>query len=60
MKEQGLKKWVVDPVNKTLTVFIRGTDGKYARGVVYAGEDVLKTSLFEGLEIKMEEVFEER
>ncbi len=60
MKEQGLKKWVVDPAHKTLTVFILGGDGTYARGVVYAGKDILKTALFEGLEIKMEEVFEER
>ena len=52
--------WVADPANKTLTAFILGDDGTYARGVVYAGKDVLKTSLFEGLEIKMEEVFEER
>ncbi len=50
--------WVADPANKTLTAFILGDDGTYARGVVYAGKDVLKTALFEGLEIKMEEVLE--
>ena len=52
--------WVADPANKTLTAFILGDDGTYARGVVYAGTDILKTPLFEGLEIKMEEVFEEQ
>ncbi len=57
----GVKEyWVADPANKTLTAFILGDDGTYARGVVYAGKDVLKTTLFEDLEIKMEEVFEEQ
>ncbi len=57
----GVKEyWVADPANKTLIAFILGDDGTYARGVVYAGKDVLKTALFEGLEIKMEEVFEEQ
>ena len=57
----GVKEyWVMDPANKTLIAFILGDDGTYARGVVYAGTDVLKTALFEGLEIKMEEVFEEQ
>lgn len=56
----GVKEyWVVDPANRTLTVFVLETNSKYERGVVYAGEDILKTVLFEGLEIKMEEVFEE-
>ncbi|MCF6336101.1 MAG: Uma2 family endonuclease [Spirochaetales bacterium] len=55
----GVKEyWIVDPANRTLTVFIPGENGKYTRGIVYAGEDVLKTSLFEALEIRMEEVFE--
>lgn len=55
----GVKEyWIVDPANRTLTVFILEENEKYARGVVYAGEDVLITALFEGLEIRMEEVFE--
>ncbi|MEA1911278.1 MAG: Uma2 family endonuclease, partial [Spirochaetota bacterium] len=53
----GVKEyWIVDPSNKTLTAFILGEKGRYDRGVVYAGEDVLKTPLFEGLDIRMEEV----
>jgi Uma2 family endonuclease len=54
----GVKEyWVVDPANRTLTAYILEDAGNYARGVVYAGEDVLKTDLFEGLEVRMEEVF---
>ena len=41
---------------RTLTVFILGKSVRYSRGVVYAGEDLLKTSLFEGLWIRMVEV----
>ena len=56
----GVKEyWIVDPLNKTLTVYILEESGRYARGVVYAGKDILKTDLFKGLEIKMEEVFAE-
>lgn len=56
----GVKEyWVVDPANKTLSAFILKEGGRYERGVVYAGEDVLKTALFEKLQIKMEEVFAE-
>jgi Uma2 family endonuclease len=54
----GVKEyWVVDPANRTLTVFVLVESGKYARGVVYAGEDILKTALFDGLEIRLEEVY---
>ncbi|MDA3940128.1 MAG: Uma2 family endonuclease [Spirochaetia bacterium] len=54
----GVKEyWVVDPANRTLTVYILDESGKYARGVVYAGEDILKTALFDGLEISLEEVY---
>ena len=54
----GVKEyWVADPFNRTITVFILEENKRYSRGVVYAGDDVLKTELFEGLEIKMEEVF---
>ncbi len=56
----GVKEyWVVDPLNRTLTAFALGKDRKFSRGVVYAGEDILKSDLFENLEIRMEEVFKE-
>ena len=56
----GVKEyWVVDPSNRTLTVFVLGEDRKYTRGVVYTGEDVLKTVMFEDLEIRMDELFKE-
>ena len=49
----------MDPSNRTLSAYILKEDGKYDRAVVYAGEDVLKTVLFEGLEVKMDEVLAE-
>ena len=48
--------WVIDPSNKTLSAYILNEQENYARVVVYAGEDVLKTMLFEGLDIRIEDV----
>jgi len=57
----GVKEyWIVDPSNETLTVYTLGENGKYPRGVVYAGEDKVKVGIFEDLEIKMEEVFKDK
>lgn len=54
----GVKEyWVVDPANRTLTVFVLDKESKYPRGVVYAGEDVLKPLTFDGLDIKIKELF---
>ena len=49
--------WVVDPGNETLTVFLLDKKGQFARGRVYAGEDLLKVGIFDDLEIKMDELF---
>lgn len=35
-------------------------DGKYPRGVVYAGKDKVKAGIFEDLEIEMEDVFKDK
>ncbi len=54
----GVKEyWIVDPANKTLTVYILDGNGKYPRGKVYAGEDIVKVGIFEDLDIKMEDIF---
>ena len=57
-EKSGVREyWIVDPANKTLTVFKPGKNGSYSRGVVYAGDDLLRTDLFDGLEVKLAEVF---
>ena len=57
----GVKEyWIVDPANETLTVYILNEKGKYPRGKVYAGEDIVKVRIFKDLEIKMEEVFKDK
>lgn len=49
--------WIVDPINKTLTVYQLDENGKYPRGKVYAGEDIVKVGIFKNLEIKMVDIF---
>ena len=52
--------WIVDPANETLTVYKLNKNGKYPRGAVYAGEDIVKVGIFENLDIKMEDVFKKK
>jgi len=57
----GVKEyWIADPYNETLTVYIRGEDKKYPRGVVYAEKDKIKVNIFSDLEINIEEIFKDK
>jgi len=47
-------------LRKKSVLFILAGDGRYSRGVVYAGEDVLESKLFDGFKINMKEVFPRR
>ena len=57
----GVKEyWIADPYNETLTIYIRGEDKKYPRGVVYAEKDKLKVNIFSDLEMNIEEIFKDK
>jgi len=49
----------VRPEEKTVMVFTLGEDNRYGRPEMYSGESVIKTRLFNGLEIELEGVFKE-
>jgi Uma2 family endonuclease len=56
----GVKEyWIVDPKAKTARVFLLQPDGRYDFGTVYECNQKAPVHIFEGLEIDMNELFEE-
>ena len=51
--------WIVDPKAKTISVFLLQTDGQYDNGTVYECNQKAPVFIFEGLEIELNELFEE-
>jgi len=51
--------WIVDPKTKTANVFLLQPDGDYDMGTVYEAGQKAPVSIFEGLEIELNEIFEE-
>ncbi|GHT42823.1 hypothetical protein AGMMS49965_15220 [Bacteroidia bacterium] len=59
-EESGVREyWVVYPRVKGLTVFLLQDDGKYDAGTTYEFTGKVPVSIFKGLEIDLEELFEE-
>lgn len=59
-ERKGVREyWIVDPVAATVTVFLRGTDGRYGRPNIYGVEETINVVVLEGLEIVLEPVFRE-
>jgi len=51
--------WLVDPKEKTVNVFLLQPEGKYDSGTVYKCNQKAPVRIFEGLEIDLNELFEE-
>jgi len=51
--------WIVDPKAKTVAAFILQTDGKYDNGTVYECNQKAPVFIFEGMEIELNDLFEE-
>ena len=51
--------WIVDPRSKLANVFILQSNGKYDEGTVYESGQKAPVSIFEGLEIDLDEIFED-
>ncbi|GAP72360.1 hypothetical protein SAMD00024442_3_76 [Candidatus Symbiothrix dinenymphae] len=59
-EESGVREyWVVYPKEKGLTIFLLQENGKYDDGTTYEYPSKAPVSIFEGLEIDLEELFEE-
>jgi len=51
--------WIVDPKGKVVNAFLLQPDGKYDDGTVYDSSQKAPVRIFEGLEIDLNELFEE-
>jgi Uma2 family endonuclease len=51
--------WIVNPKEKTATIFLLQPDGKYDLGTVYDNNQKAPVYILEGLEIDLEEIFED-
>ena len=51
--------WIVFPREKGLTVFLLGKNGKYDQGTSYQFEGKVPVAIFKGLEIDLEELFQD-
>jgi Uma2 family endonuclease len=51
--------WIIHPAEESLMVFTLGVDGKYGRPQGYGRGDLAASTVLEGLELNLEEVFGE-
>ena len=59
-EEAGVREyWLVDPKAKTVHTFLLQPNGKYDAGTAYAYNQKAPVRIFEGLEIDLNELFEE-
>ena len=55
----GVKEyWIVSPKNSTIQVFILKEDGHYSEPNIYSKGDIVRSSIFEDLEIDLDDIFE--
>lgn len=56
----GVKEyWIVSPKSKSVQIFLLKDDGTYSEPVVYSKNDIVNSNIFDGLEIKISDIFEE-
>ena len=59
-EQSGVREyWIVDPINRTVYVYLLGENGVYERPAVYVETDSPEVKIFPGLVIDLESVFSE-
>ena len=57
-EESGVKEyWTVNPNDENIMVFVLDKKGKYQLKGMYAGDMIIKVSIFDDLEINLEDIF---
>lgn len=49
--------WVVDPGNRFIHVYLRGIGGRYPEPTLFVGKVVVRSTVCDGLEIRLEDLF---
>jgi Uma2 family endonuclease len=57
MKVGVREYWIISPKNNTVHVFTLKEDRFYSGPTIYSKEDVVKSIIFEDLEIKLSDIF---
>jgi Uma2 family endonuclease len=59
-QEAGVREyWIVDPVEKVVHVFLLKRNGKFDEGITYKCNEKAPVHIFEGLEIDLNELFDD-
>lgn len=58
MKAGVMEYWIVSPKNSTIQIFSLKEGKTYSEPMMYSKEDLVKSVLFETLEIKLKDIFE--
>ena len=57
-EQSGVKEyWIVNPNDENINVFVLDDNGKYQLSGMYAGDMKIKVSIFDDLEISLEDIF---
>ena len=51
--------WIVDPGKEKLFVYVLNKEGKYEKGKIYTGEDVITSTAVSGFSVKVTDIFED-
>ena len=57
-EKHGVREyWLVHPTDKTLMIYSLGQDKQYAKAEIYAGQDIVESTVIEGLKIELTDLF---
>ena len=57
-EENGIREyWIFDPEHESVLKFILSENNLYETTKIYTNEDILDSSIFEGLQINLEKLF---
>ena len=57
-EQSGVREfWVIDPGNRYVHAYVRGSDGKYAKPVLHVGTAIVRSTVCPGFEVDLEELF---
>ncbi|MBF0467864.1 MAG: Uma2 family endonuclease [Desulfamplus sp.] len=57
-KNRVMEYWIIDPVNKSVIIYLLGEDGRYSRPAIHPGKGRLEATALNGLEIDLDAVFD--